>query len=122
MYCNGKRVVSAGYDPISGQQFPVLQTSGGNSGDMWKFGVVSVANGTTDKQSPRCKHPLAKGAVCIKWPEDANFDEQEHFSWSILTRENWNKEAVLGWRYTASQLAKLGATYRPSGKRPRGGA
>ncbi len=47
VYCNGKRVVSAGYDPISGQQFPVLQTAGGNSGDMWKFGVVSVANGAT---------------------------------------------------------------------------
>jgi hypothetical protein len=45
VYCNGKRIVSAGYDPISGQQFPVLATSGGNNGDMWKFGLVSVTNG-----------------------------------------------------------------------------
>ena len=85
--------------------------------DIWCVGeVVSVANGTTDKESPRCKHPLAKGAVRIKWPADADFDERETYTWSLLTQENWNKEAVLGWRYTAAQLAKLGA---PSGKRPK---
>ena len=28
-----------------------------------------------------------------------------------------NKEAVLGWRYTAAQLAKLGATREPAQKR-----
>ena len=82
--------------------------------DIWCVGeVVSVANGTTDQESPRCKHPLAKGAVRIKWPADADFDERETYTWSLLTKENWNKEAVLGWRYTAAQLAKLG------GKRPK---
>lgn len=45
VYCNGKRIVSAGYDPISGQNFPVLVTSGSNNGDMWKFGLVSVSQG-----------------------------------------------------------------------------
>ena len=45
VYCNGKRVVSAGYDPIGGQNFPVLVSPGGNSGDMWKFGLVSVTQG-----------------------------------------------------------------------------
>ena len=81
--------------------------------DIWCVGeVVRVANGTTDKESPRCKHPLAKGAVC--WPADRDFGERESFTWSLLTKENWNKEAVLGWRYTAAQLGKLEA---PSGKR-----
>ncbi len=47
VYCNGKRVLSSGFDPISGQNFPVLVTSGGNNGDMWKVGLVSVAQGTT---------------------------------------------------------------------------
>ena len=45
VYCNGKRVVSAGYDPLSGQNFPVLMTSGGSNGDMWKFGLVNVRSG-----------------------------------------------------------------------------
>ena len=71
----------------------------------------------SDKQSPKCKGPLAKGAVCIKWPADADFDEPESFTWSLLTKENWNKEAVLGWRYTAAQLATLGAMREPAEKR-----
>ena len=33
------------------------------------------------------------------------------------SKENWNKEAVLGWRYTAAQLAKLGETCAPHRKR-----
>ena len=86
--------------------------------DIWCVGtVVQVANGTTDKASPRCKKILDAGAVCIKWPADPEFDEPEKYQWSILTKENWNKEAVLGWRYTASQLAKLGETCAPAGKR-----
>ena len=86
--------------------------------NIWCVGeVVQIANGTTDKQSPRCKGPLAKGAVCIKWPADVDFDEPESFTWSLLTKENWNKEAVLGWRYTAAQLSKLGATREPAEKR-----
>ena len=39
------------------------------------------------------------------------------YTWSLLDAKNWNKEAVLGWRYTAEQLAKLGATRERAGKR-----
>ena len=86
--------------------------------DIWCVGtVVQIANGTTDKASPRCKKILDAGAVCIKWPVDKDFDEGEHYTWSILTKENWNKEAVLGWRYTATQLAKHGETRAPAEKR-----
>ena len=86
--------------------------------DIWCAGtVVQIANGTTDKASPRCKNILHAGAVCIKWPADKDFDEGESYTWSLLTIENWNKEAVLGWRYTAAQLAKLGETRTPAGKR-----
>ena len=70
--------------------------------DIWCVGtVVQIANGTTDKESPRCKKILNAGAVCIKWPADEEFGEDESYTWSILTKDNWNKEAVLGWRYTS---------------------
>ena len=69
VYCNGQRIVSAGYDPIGGQQFPVLRTSGANDGDMWKVGLVSVTNGpggitctveTTKSQTP---NPTTDGST-----------------------------------------------------------
>ena len=86
--------------------------------DIWCIGtVVRIANGKTDKESPRCKKILDAGAVCIKWPADKDFDEEEQYTWSILTKANWNNEAVLGWRYTAAQLAKLSETRAPAGKR-----
>ena len=69
VYCNGQRIVSAGYDPIGGQQFPVLRTSGANDGDMWKVGLVNVTNGpggitctveTTKSQTP---NPTTDGST-----------------------------------------------------------
>jgi len=86
--------------------------------DIWCVGtVVQVANGTSDKASPRCKKLLSAGAVKVMWPADKDFDEEESYTWSILTKENWNKDAVLGWRYTKAQLAKLGKTCADANKR-----
>lgn len=48
VYCNGARVLSAGYDPIAGNEFPQMVVSGGDAnGDMWKVGLVTtqVSNG-----------------------------------------------------------------------------
>ncbi len=43
VYCDGARVLSTGYDPIAGNQFPQLAQSGGDSnGDMWKVGLVTT--------------------------------------------------------------------------------
>jgi len=42
VYCNGQRIVSAGYNPLNGSNFPVLRESGGDNGDFWKFGLVKV--------------------------------------------------------------------------------
>ena len=42
VYCNGQRIVSAGYNPLTGSNFPVLRESGGDNGDFWKFGLVKV--------------------------------------------------------------------------------
>ena len=48
--------------------------------------------------------------MAARRPGVPEFEEPEKYQWPILTKENWNKEAVLGWRYTAAQLAKLGET------------
>ncbi len=43
VYCDGVRVLSAGYDPTMGSNFPGLLTPGGDStGDMWKVAVVQA--------------------------------------------------------------------------------
>lgn len=88
--------------------------------DIWCVGeVVQVANGKTDKESPTCKKLLDAGAVRIKWPEDKERGEMtESFTWSILTRANWNEEAVLGWRFSAAELKKR-AALQPNPKRRR---
>jgi len=48
IYCNGARVLSAGYDPVAGNEFPQMINDGGDTtGDMWKVGLVTtqVSNG-----------------------------------------------------------------------------
>ena len=76
-------------------------------GYIWCSGeVVKVADGKTTKRSAKCKSPLPWGAVRIKWPEDREREEKESFVWSVLKPCDFNKDAHLGWRYDASQLAK----------------
>jgi hypothetical protein len=43
VYCNGERVVSSGYDPTAGEDWPQLLTPGQDSdGDMWKVALVTT--------------------------------------------------------------------------------
>jgi hypothetical protein len=43
VYCDGERVLSAGYDPVAGNLYPQLATSGGDTGgDMWKVALVTT--------------------------------------------------------------------------------
>ncbi len=42
VYCNGERVLSSGYNPVTGNLFPSLQTSSGTSGDLWKVALVTI--------------------------------------------------------------------------------
>ena len=78
--------------------------------------VVAVADGKTDKKSPRCKTALPWGAVRIKWPADSEFEEGETFVWSVLKRADFNRDAHLGWRYAASELPKLRSDAQGKGK------
>lgn len=43
VYCNGERIVSAGFNPVTGVDFPVLTQAGADeNGDLWKVGVVTA--------------------------------------------------------------------------------
>ena len=68
--------------------------------------VVEIADGKTTKQSKRHKSPLPWGAVRIRFPEDKERDEAEHFVWSVLKPADFNRNVHLGWRFDAAQLAK----------------
>ena len=50
--------------------------------DIWCEGeVVQIANGTTDKETPKCKKLLDAGAVRIKWPADLDCEVPEEESY-----------------------------------------
>jgi hypothetical protein len=41
LYCNGERVLSVGYNPVTGQTMPLLQTPGDDqTGDLWTVGTI----------------------------------------------------------------------------------
>jgi hypothetical protein len=43
VYCNGQRVLSVGFNPATGQQYPVLDTEGSDSsGDFWTAALVTA--------------------------------------------------------------------------------
>ena len=93
--------------------------------DIWCEGeVVKIANGTTDKEDPNratCKKLAQAGAVRVKWPADAEGDDEESFNRCILTKENWNAEAVMGWRFTVGELRKRSEAARGKKTKRRGG-
>ena len=79
--------------------------------------VVEIADGKTTKKTPKCKDPLPWGAVRIRFPEDADRDEAEHFAWAVLKPDDWRKERHNGWRYDPAELVKLRAARLSAGKR-----
>lgn len=80
---------------------------------------VQVADGHTDKKTPRCKKILPAGAVRIKWPADVDFDEEETFVWSILHPNSFNKDVHLGWRFAASELKLMERATKQRNKKQR---
>jgi hypothetical protein len=68
VYCNGARILAAGYDPVAGNDYPGLITNGGDSlGDMWKVGIVTtqiqagVLNCTVETTPSVTPHTMASG-------------------------------------------------------------
>jgi hypothetical protein len=49
VYCNGERVIATGFDPVTGNNFPVLREAGANTtGDMWKVAQIKVTDVTSE--------------------------------------------------------------------------
>ena len=60
--------------------------------------VVGVADGVSDKSTPRCSKVLDAGALRVKWAADAKYNEKESFSWLVLRKDKWSKGVQYGWR------------------------
>jgi hypothetical protein len=101
---------------------PVKKTKGGKpckqAVKIWcECEVVAIANGTTDRETARCKKLLKAGAVRVRWPADEERGEAESFSWHVLQDADWRKDAHMGWRYGPAHLEKLEAVAEGHGKR-----
>ena len=65
--------------------------------------MEQVADGVI-KASPRCRKPLKAGAVRVRWPADAERDEPESFTWTVLDPSDWTREVHQGWRWAEGEL------------------
>ncbi len=74
VYCNGERVLSTGYSPVTGIDFPKLTTAGDDTtGDMWKVTLITaqVKNGvlSCDVKPTASQNPHAaldgNSAYCV---------------------------------------------------------
>ena len=75
---------------------------------IWSTGkVVRVADGLTDKKSPRARKVLPAGMVLWAWEADPEFDEAAGEQWLALLPQKWNPSRALlyGWRYDPRQFA-----------------
>ena len=67
---------------------------------------MQAADGHANKRTARCSKILPAGALRIKFPEDVDFDEEEHFVWCVLKPCAFNKDTHLGWRFATCELQK----------------
>jgi hypothetical protein len=92
IYCNGQRVVSAGYNPLTGSNFPVLRDSGANDGDFWKFGLVKVngsgANITCDVTTTKSTTPIANKDGSTSYCVDKNASNSTKNLWKNTSVAN----------------------------------
>lgn len=71
---------------------------------IWCEGEVAEVSDGTIRKSKRSPEALPAGAVRIRWPADAEFEEKETLVWSILNPSDWCKEVHLGWRWAPCEL------------------
>ena len=82
---------------------------------IWSTGTVKrIADGLTDKRSPRARSILPGGALLWAWDADPDFDEQAGEQWLILLPRKWNPKThsqVYSWRFDPRELgAAQGST------------
>ena len=89
---------------------------------IWSTGrVARVADGLTDKRSPRARKILPAGALLWAWDADQEFGEQAGEQWLILLPNKWNRQTHYGWRYDPAELC-VDAAAGASNARARQGA
>ena len=78
---------------------------------IWAAGRVKrVADGLTDKKSPRARKILPAGMLLWAWEADPEYDEPAGERWIAFLPEKWNKPVAYGWRLDPREL---GATAPP---------
>ena len=89
VYCNGERVLSTGYNPVTGNDFPRLLAAGGDStGDMWKVAMITATvngNGLSCDVKPvpsQLPHPATDGsnAYCVDNTGSDSADSAKYFA------------------------------------------
>ena len=75
---------------------------------IWSTGrVIRVADGLTDKRSPRARSVLPAGMVLWAWDADPEFGEAAGEQWLALLPQKWNppRQLLYGWRYDPREFA-----------------
>ena len=76
---------------------------------IWSTGkVVRVADGLTDKKSPRARKVLPAGMVLWAWEADPEFDEAAGEQWLALLPSKWNQQQWYGGDMIRASLALRG--------------
>ena len=84
----GQSAVGGGRRRLAGARRAVWKTSAGRL--VGRGRVARVADGLSDKQSPRAKKLLPAGAVLWEWDADPEFDEPAGAQWLMLLPKKWN--------------------------------
>ena len=75
---------------------------------IWAPGRIKrVADGLTDKRSPRARAVLPAGMVLWAWDADPEFGEAAGEQWLALLPQKWNppRQLLYGWRYDPREFA-----------------
>lgn len=73
---------------------------------IWASGrVARVADGLTDKRSPRAQTVLPAGMVLWAWDADPEFDEPAGEKWLALLPKKWNQQQLYSWRFDPREFA-----------------
>ena len=80
---------------------------------IWATGrVARVADGLTDRRSPRAQAVLPAGMVLWEWDADPEFDEPAGDKWLGLLPQKWNKQQLYSWRYDPREFRADAAPQR----------
>ena len=86
----------------------------GRTVKIWAAGRVKrVADGLTDKRSPRARKILPAGMLLWAWDADPEYDEPAGERWIAFLPEKWNRPVSYGWRLDPRELGATGPPRTP---------